>query len=217
MGRSDTLYMGCRGPKPGCCLPPSSTVHVEGAGPKPRVGSILLPAPGCGVYPDPRRLCRHTCAGNGNFGQLGIALGNTSDVQIPTRVASTAGVTFGWASVSAGQFHTCGIAAGTRAAYCWGAGGHGRLGIALGNTSDVTVPTPLASTAGVNAGWAKVSAGQYQTCGIAAGTRTAYCWGASAVLSFQREAPAFHNGAAHAQGWERPTWDPPSGDFQWST
>ena len=63
------------------------------------------------------------CAGYNTYGHLGIALGNTSSVSIPVPVAATAGVTSGWAAVSAGGSHTCAIAESTRAAYCWGACG----------------------------------------------------------------------------------------------
>ena len=91
---------------------------------------------------------------------------------------ATPGVTAGWADVSA-YSHTCGIAAGSRAAYCWGPGSHGQLGVALGNISyTVSVPVPVAAIAGVSAGWAEVSVGELHTCGIAESTRVAYCWGA---------------------------------------
>ena len=63
-----------------------------------------------------------------------------------------------------------------------GAGEGGRLGIALGNTSSVTIPVPVAATAGVTSGWASVSAGSYHTCAIAESTRAAYCWGACGAL-----------------------------------
>ena len=63
------------------------------------------------------------CAGRNYDGRLGIALGNNADVTIPVPVASTTGVTSGWAAVSAGGYHTCAIAESTRAAYCWGASG----------------------------------------------------------------------------------------------
>ena len=62
-------------------------------------------------------------AGDNSDGRLGIALGNTTRVTIPVPVASTTGVTSGWAAVSAGGYHTCAIAESTRAAYCWGAFG----------------------------------------------------------------------------------------------
>ena len=59
-----------------------------------------------------------------------------------------------------------------------GVGGYGFLGIALGNTSTVTIPVPVAATAGVASGWAAVSAGERHTCAIAYSSRAAYCWGA---------------------------------------
>ena len=74
------------------------------------------------LYEQTTCLHTHGCAGDGSWGQLGIALGNTSTpVTVPVPVATTAGVSSGWASVSAGLQHTCAIADSTRAAYCWGA------------------------------------------------------------------------------------------------
>ena len=155
--------------------------------------------------------------GAGTEGRLGT--GSTSDVTVPTPVASTAGVTSGWAAISAGSAHTCAIADSTRAAFCWGEswgecmwcpcstlrccvpcvlcnvggrsylwqvsqldahagyGADGHLGIAVGSTSSVTVPTPVASTAGVTSGWVAISAGGSHTCAIADSTRAAFCWG----------------------------------------
>ena len=75
---------------------------------------------------DSRRTLPNTqyCAGKGEYGQLGIALGNTEQKNyVPMAVAPTNGVAFGWASISAGGTHTCAIANSTRAAYCWGAPG----------------------------------------------------------------------------------------------
>ena len=65
---------------------------------------------------------------------------------------------------------------------CAGFGAIGRLGIALGNTSDVTVPVPVATIASVSSGWAVVSAGGYHTCAIADSTRASFCWGACCGL-----------------------------------
>ena len=77
------------------------------------------------------------CAGTGSRGQLGIALGNTSTVTIPVRVAATTGATSGWAAVSTGLgLHTCAIADTSGAAYCWGARS------AAGGLSPVLLPYP---------------------------------------------------------------------------
>ena len=56
--------------------------------------------------------------GMGSSGQEGI--NSTTDVLVPTAVFSPAGVT-AWKQVSAGSYHTCGIAS-NGFAMCWGAG-----------------------------------------------------------------------------------------------
>ena len=56
----------------------------------------------------------------------------------------------------------------------------GQLG--NGNTTDASVPVPVAATTGVTFGWAAVSAGGAHTCAIAKSTGAAYCWGASIAI-----------------------------------
>ena len=65
---------------------------------------------------------------------------------------------------------------------CAGDNFRGQIGIALGNTSTVTIPVPVAATVGVTLGWAMVSAGGFHTCAIADSTRAAYCWGACGAV-----------------------------------
>ena len=84
-------------------------------------------------------------------------------------VPVTAGL--GWAAVSSGTQHTCGVMAGGTA-YCWGLNDHGQLGD--GTTTQRTNPMLVAG--GLR--FIEVSAGASHTCGVtAAGT---YCWGANA-------------------------------------
>ena len=59
-------------------------------------------------------ICRDV--GDYDYGQLGIS-GVSDNVRVPTVVSSPAGVS-AWASVSAGGYHTCAIAAG--GLYCFG-------------------------------------------------------------------------------------------------
>ena len=49
-----------------------------------------------------------------------LGTGSTADKTVPTAVAATAGVTSGWAAVSANGYHACGISAGSNALFCWG-------------------------------------------------------------------------------------------------
>ena len=102
------LLLGCARPSP-----PAR----NGGGRVPCLGAQLREKPSHAV----RYTCARHCAGYGNNGRLGIANGNFSTVTVPVPVATTAGVSSGWASVSAGNQHTCAIADFTRTAYCWGA------------------------------------------------------------------------------------------------
>lgn len=76
-----------------------------------------------------------------------------------------------WAAVSAGDGHTCAIAAGG-ALYCWGRNTQGQLG--LGDGSDVQYGAPtLVDDIGV---WSDVTAGQRIACGIQT-PGSVHCWG----------------------------------------
>jgi alpha-tubulin suppressor-like RCC1 family protein len=101
---------------------------------------------------------------NGNA-QLGEGTTAHSSSPVPIRVAG--GVRF--AAVSAGYFHTCGIAA-AGAAYCWGSNYEGQLG--NGTRFGELSPAPVLG----RAPFASVSAGLRHTCGVTA-EGAAYCWG----------------------------------------
>jgi alpha-tubulin suppressor-like RCC1 family protein len=83
-------------------------------------------------------------------------------------------------SVSAGVYHSCAITP-TGAAYCWGWGGNGELGIGFRPTGAPPEIAPLASAesplavAGGHT-FAFVAAGSRHSCGITS-TGEAYCWG----------------------------------------
>lgn len=82
----------------------------------------------CGVGSDGKGYCW----GRNGSGQLGN--GNTNDSNIPVLVSSG---TITFSSISAGRYHTCGIASNGNG-YCWGNGGNGRLG--NGGTANSSVP-----------------------------------------------------------------------------
>jgi hypothetical protein len=55
-------------------------------------------------------------AGFNSKGQLGD--GTTTRRDVPTPVSTS--LVSSWLAISAGGEHTCGLAVGSRAAYCWG-------------------------------------------------------------------------------------------------
>ena len=82
------------------------------------------------------------CWGANFLGQLGN--GTTTSTATPTLVSAPAGMWF--TLVSAGGFHTCGIANTTttlNTAYCWGANSSGQLG--NGTTVDQLTPVPVST------------------------------------------------------------------------
>ena len=108
------------------------------------------------------------CWGDNTSGDLG--LGSQDEQDLPQQV--TAPVPGGWASVTAGNAHTCATRAdGTL--WCWGNNQFGELGTGgIDNgqflPEQVTAPAP--------GGWADVTAGEIYTCA----TRTdesLWCWG----------------------------------------
>ncbi|APV51521.1 hypothetical protein BWI17_18600 [Betaproteobacteria bacterium GR16-43] len=107
-----------------------------------------------------------SCWGSNTSGQLGD--GTTASPRpapTPVLVLTTA------TDVSAGATHTCALdAAG--AAYCWGNGSDGRLGLGVVNDFARTQPMPV--TGGFT--WSKIALGSNQSCGITT-AGAARCWG----------------------------------------
>lgn len=122
----------------------------------------------CGVRPDGRAFCW----GANNWGQLG----NGSEQRSSTTPVEVAGGRL-WASISAGDFHTCGV---TRegAGFCWGQGDSGQLGNGTQGSAGAVVaartPVPVAR----NHAWAMMGPGRQHSCGVLA-SGAAYCWGYS--------------------------------------
>jgi alpha-tubulin suppressor-like RCC1 family protein len=107
------------------------------------------------------------CWGLNAYGEIG----DGTKTQRTTPVAVVApGLTF--ASLTAGQSHTCGLTA-TGAAYCWGSNEYGQLGDGT-NTSRTT---PVAALAG-GLTFATLVAGDRNTCGLTP-AGAAYCWGSN--------------------------------------
>ena len=126
---------------------------------------------------------RHTCAlgsdakaycwGRGEDGQLGNNTTTNSSTpvavhqgQIPAGVSLT--------QIATGIHHTCALGSDAKA-YCWGAGGSGRLG----NNATADALTPVAVHQGqIPAGitLTQIDPGEYHTCALGSNGK-AYCWG----------------------------------------
>jgi len=105
------------------------------------------------------------CWGYNYEGNLGLGSNLTKQYNTPQRV----GTSTRWASVSAGQEHTCGRLT-TGALYCWGYDADGQLGV--GDFDDHYQPTRV----GASTNWTSVSAGGSHTCArLSSGSL--YCWG----------------------------------------
>jgi alpha-tubulin suppressor-like RCC1 family protein len=111
------------------------------------------------------------CWGNNVYHQTGTGRpsGFAAAVSLPTPVQGG----LRWAMLSAGTYHTCGVAT-DGATYCWGRNADGRLGVAAGADSLVAAPAPVATAQAFRS----VDAGGRHTCALTAGG-AAYCWGAN--------------------------------------
>jgi alpha-tubulin suppressor-like RCC1 family protein len=115
------------------------------------------------------------CWGANDEGQLG---NNDPGVGsgVPVTVEVPGGVT-GWSQITAGWYHTCAVAEGSGAAYCWGQNGVGQLG---NNDLGVESPVPVAVEVPVGVtGWSQITAGRFHTCAITETSGAAYCWGSN--------------------------------------
>ena len=92
----------------------------------------------------------------------GLAAGACGDAAGPAPV--------GWTGIAAGPSATCAVTK-THAAYCWGSGAAGQLGIGLAPDS---LMTPAAVAGGVE--FVSVSVTTFNACGVAV-DGAGYCWG----------------------------------------
>jgi alpha-tubulin suppressor-like RCC1 family protein len=111
------------------------------------------------------------CWGGNFHGELGNA------TSIPASAPGAVDVTGVFAgktisSISAGFYFTCAIASG--AAFCWGLGNYGQLGIGITASSKVPMSV-LAAGALQGKSFTHIDTGSYHVCGIASGS--AFCWG----------------------------------------
>ena len=117
------------------------------------------------------------CWGSNGYGQLGTGAVFTSTTFSNVAIAAAPGLAF--SSLTAGEYHTCGITTAGQA-YCWGRNGSGQLG----DGTQVNTSTPVLVSGSY--AWRSLSAGELFTCGVAgavtgggttAGVGTIYCWG----------------------------------------
>ncbi len=108
------------------------------------------------------------CWGTNTYGQVGD--GTTTTRTVPTLAWNGELTGRAVSHVSAGNAHTCAIADG--AAYCWGAGGSGRLG--NGATANSSKPVAVS---GISGTVTAIAAGFTHSCALAGGQ--VWCWGAT--------------------------------------
>lgn len=106
------------------------------------------------------------CWGWGQYGRLGIAIGDSDNRYEPTLISSDF-----WIDLSSIDDHACAIDS-NKDLYCWGYGLSYRLG--NGSPTSKYIPTEITDS---GKKWKSVSAGAQHTCAIEDVTEKAYCWG----------------------------------------
>lgn len=107
----------------------------------------------------------------------GVGPGSTTITATVDHVSGSATLTVeatggAWSQISAGRYHTCGLAVDGRA-FCWGLGASGQIG--NGGTDDGLSPVAVAG----NHTFASITTGGAHTCGLTADGE-AFCWGSGA-------------------------------------
>ena len=121
----------------------------------------------CGIRANDSRVL---CWGDSAYGQIGDGQ-ITTDRTSPYQTTDTSA----YSSISAGDFHTCGIRANDSRVLCWGESANGRLGNGQ-TTPDQSNPNVTTDTSA----YSSISAGEQHTCGIRANDSRVLCWGDSA-------------------------------------
>jgi len=111
------------------------------------------------------------CWGNNETGQLGNGVTDQDPSRTPIAVSTTGLPAF--TSLTAGDSHTCALAAGT-GAYCWGYNYSG----AVGNGAAHEIETTPVAVRSPDGALVAVATSNYHTCGLTA-TGKAFCWGSN--------------------------------------
>jgi alpha-tubulin suppressor-like RCC1 family protein len=111
---------------------------------------------------------RGYCWGDGFAGQLGDGLraGRDAPMPLPAPVDKLVEIT-------TGARHTCAVD-GAGAAWCWGDGAHGQLGVP--GVSGSATPQRVSTASGMRDRVVHIAAGRDTTCAVTA-AGAAYCWG----------------------------------------
>lgn len=149
------------------------------------------------------------CWGEDATGQLGLGVGNNGETRLtPTQVGGRTD----WKEISAGSYHTCGIA-GDGYAFCWGYNQF--YGLGDGTTVDRYEPTQLTTTRR----WRKIDAGLDHSCAIGdvraggpvpfsggIGMGHLYCWGDNSIGQIgdgsHTDSPTPKRIGSSISGWE---------------
>lgn len=115
------------------------------------------------------------CWGENNAGQLGRAVGNTTDSSVPVAV-STTGVLSGKTitDIVVGLQHSCALTSEQKT-YCWGYNGSGQLG--NGNNTTQRVPVAISMTGDLSGqNIVSIGGGANRGCVMTDGYQS-FCWG----------------------------------------
>src|SRR3989339_598112 len=129
----------------------------------------------CGIRANDSRVL---CWGYGYYGRLGDGISAVHNNTIPTLTADTSE----YLSVSAGDYHACGIRKSDGRVLCWGDGSYG----ALGDGNNITTVESLRSGSHAalippltvdTSAYSDISVGWRHACGIRANDSRVLCWG----------------------------------------
>jgi alpha-tubulin suppressor-like RCC1 family protein len=124
------------------------------------------------------------CWGPDHPNRGGLGTGSRGDAPAPVAV----GDDLRFASLSVGEFHTCGVAT-DGAGWCWGGNWHGQLGIGSMGQEGGTMTTPLPALVLGDHAFTQIAAAVSHTCGLTPAGGV-LCWGDGRPFGLARSATA---------------------------